>query len=213
MSIGFQPPVKTMGELLHRLGDVPADRVRLNPAPGTARLGDLLKPENAGCELIDGTLVEKPMGQEESFLASWLNMAINQHVTTHNLGYVTGEQGFYELPDGPVRGPDVSFTSWDRLPDRRRPVDPIPLGAPDLVVEILSPSNTAGEMTRKRGEYFDGGVRHVWEIDPRARTVRVYAGTDDYQDLTAADALSGEAVLPGFTLPLQLLFAELDRHG
>jgi Uma2 family endonuclease len=213
MSIGFQPPVKTMGELLHRLGDVPADRVRLDPPPDTARIDDLLKPENVGCELIDGTLVEKPMGQEESFLASWLNMMINQYVTTHNLGYVTGEQGFFELPAGPVRGPDVSFTSWNRVPNRRRPVDPIPLRAPDLVVEILSPSNTAGEMTRKRGEYFDGGVRLVWEINPHSRTVRVYTRPDDYQDLADPDTLSGDPALPGFTLPLQHLFAEFDRHG
>jgi Uma2 family endonuclease len=82
-----------------------------------------------------------------------------------------------------------------------------------LAVEVLSLSNTAGEMARKRDEYFRAGVRLVWEIDPRARTVRAYTAADQFRDLTAADTLSGDPVLPGFTLPLADLFAELDRHG
>jgi Uma2 family endonuclease len=213
MSNHSQPPIHTIAELLHRLGDIAPDRVRFNPAPGTAVVSDLLKPENEGCELVEGTLVEKPVGQEESFLGFWVGMVVNQYIIAHNLGYATGEAGFYELPGGPVRGPDFSFTTWDRLPGRRRPSEPIPLGAPDLVVEVLSPSNTVAEMARKRTEYFRGGVRLVWEIDPRVRTVRVYTSETAFTDLTAADTLTGDPVLPGFTLPLAQLFAELDRHG
>lgn len=213
MATTFHPPVKTIADLLRRLGDIPPDRVRFDTVPGTANVADLLKPGNEGCELVEGTLVEKPVGQEESFLAMSLGMLINQFVTARNLGYVTGEQGLYELPGGPVRGPDISFTSWDRLPGRRRPTEPIPLGGPDLVVEVLSPSNTPREMARKRDEYFRGGVRLVWEIDPRQRTVRVYTAADQFRDLTAADTLAGDPVLPGFILPLAQLFAELDRHG
>src|SRR5437899_5498889 len=142
-----------------------------------------------------------------------LGTLINQFVIPNNLGYVTGEAGFYELPGGTVRGPDVSFTSWDRLPGRRRPAEPIPLGGPEFVVEVLSPSNTKREMALKRDEYFRGGVRLVWELDPRQRTVRVYTALDHYQDFTAADTISGDPVLPGFTLSLHDLFAELDRHG
>lgn len=138
---------------------------------------------------------------------------MNQFVTSHNLGYVTGEQGFYELPGGPVRGSDLSFTSWDRLPGRVRRREPIPLGGPDLVVEVLSPSNTPGEMKRKRSEYFRGGVRLLWEIDPRTRTARVYTSETAFSDMTAADTLVGDPVLPGFTLSLSQLFAELDRRG
>jgi Uma2 family endonuclease len=213
MNIRFDPPMKSIGQLLRRLGDVPADRVRLDPAPGTATVADLLKPENENCELVDGTLVEKPVGNEESFLGSWLNMVINQFVTAHNLGYCTGEQGFYELPGGTVRGPDVAFTSWDRLPGRRRTKQAIPLRTPNFVVEVLSPGNTRAEMDRKREEYFHGGVQLLWEIDPRKRTARVYTALDRFTDLTAADTLTGDPVLPGFTLPLAALCAELDRHG
>ena len=69
---------------------------------------------------------------------------------------------------GLVRIPDVAFTSWERLPGRRVPPEPIPELAPDLAVEVLSQSNTEAEMTRKRGEYFAAGVRLVWLVDPDA---------------------------------------------
>jgi Uma2 family endonuclease len=213
MSISTSRPLKTLGDLLRRIGDVAPDRVRFVPAPGTATRDDLLKPENELCELVEGTLVEKPVGQEESFLALSLATWINNFVIPNNLGYLTGESGFYELPGGTVRGPDVAFTLWDRLPGRRRPTDPIPLDVPNLVVEVLSPSNTKREMALKREEYFRGNVQLVWEIDPRQRTVRVYTALDRFQDLTAADSLTGDPVLPGFALPLQDLFGELDRHG
>ncbi len=213
MNIPFKPPVRTIGELLKRLGDIPADRVRFTPVPGTATLDDLLRSENEGCELVEGTLVEKPVGLQESFLATWLSTLLNQFVVPRNLGMVTGEAGFMELPGESVRGPDVAFTSWDRMTNRQRPDDPIPELAPDLVVEVLSRSNTLGEMARMRGEYFRAGVRLVWEIEPRARTVRVYTSEAAFTDLTATGTLDGGTVLPGFTLPLDQLFAELDRHG
>src|SRR5438874_429025 len=208
-----RPPLKTLGDLLRRIGDIAPDRVRFVPPPGTATRDDLLKPENEGCELVEGTLVERPVGQEESFLGMSLGTIVNNFVIPRNLGYVTGESCFYELPGGTVRGPDLSFTSWDRLPGRRRPTEPIPLDVPNLVVEVLSPSNTKREMALKRDEYFGGGVQLVWEIDPRQRTVRVYTALDKFQDLTAANTLTGDPVLPGSTLPLHDLLAELDRHG
>ncbi len=213
MNIPFQPPVRTIGDLLRRLGDIPADRVRFAPVPGTATLQDLLRSENRGCELVEGTLVEKAVGWQESNLGGWVLTLLNNFIIPRNLGKASGEQGLIELPGGPIRGPDVTFVSWDRLAGRRGPSDPIPELAPDLVVEVLSLSNTLGEMARKRSEYFKAGVRLVWEIDPRARTVRVYTSETTYTDLSAADTLDGGAVLPDFTLPLTELFAELDRHG
>ena len=206
-------PVRTIADLIHRLGDIPPDRIRFIPPPGTATKDDLLKTENESCELIHGTLVEKAVGQTESFLATWLSALITIHVQKHNLGYVTGEAGFYELPGGTVRGPDIAFTSWGRLPDRMRPTEPIPLGSPDLAVEVLSRSNTKREMDRKREEYFNGDVKVVWEIDPRKRTFRVYTSAEEFRDLEPGDTIRGEPVLPSFELPLAELFSELDRHG
>jgi Uma2 family endonuclease len=174
---------------------------------------DLLRDENNGCELIDGTLVEKAMGLRESLLAAYLSALLGPTVRGQNLGILSGPDGTYELISGLVRLPDLAFVSWDRLPGRRLPEEPVPNVVPDLAVEILSASNTFGEMARKRGDYFKAGVRLVWEIDPRARTVRVYTSETAYTDLTANDTLNGAPVLPGFTLPLTQLFAELDRHG
>lgn len=213
MNSQFQPPVKTIADLLRRLGDIPPDRVRFDPVPGTATVDDLLQPENAGCELVDETLVEKPMGVRESLLACFLGQILGPHIRQHNLGILTGADGTYEVLLGLVRLPDLAFISWDRLPNRRVPDDPVPNVVPELAVEVLSRSNTLGEMARKRDEYFRAGVRLVWEIDPRARTVRAYTTADRHQDFTAADTLAGDPVLPGFTLPLTQLFAELDRHG
>jgi Uma2 family endonuclease len=117
------------------------------------------------------------------------------------------------LASGLVRIPDVAFVSWDRLPGRRVPVEPIPGLAPDLVVEVLSESNTEGEMARKRREYFTAGVRIVWLIDPEGRTVEVFVSEDQSTVLDEGQTLDGGNVLPGFTLLLGELFAELDRHG
>jgi Uma2 family endonuclease len=113
---------------------------------------------------------------------------------------------------GLVRLPDISFFSWDRIPGRRVPSEPIAGFAPDLAVEVLSPSNMEAEMVRKRREYFQAGVRIVWEVDPVARTVAVNGAPEHSTLLDQSQALEGGVVLPGFALPLRKLFAELDRH-
>jgi Uma2 family endonuclease len=107
----------------------------------------------------------------------------------------------------------VAFTSWDRLPNRCVPTEPVPELAPNLAIEVLSRSNTPGEMAVKRQEYFTAKVELYWEVDPAVRVVRVYTSPTQETTLTAADILDGGSVLPGFSLPLQDLFAELDRHG
>ncbi|HUR55755.1 MAG TPA: Uma2 family endonuclease [Gemmataceae bacterium] len=213
MSTTFNPPIRTIADLLRRVGDIPPDRVRFDPMPGTATVADLLRPENKGCELVEGTLVEKPMGTREAFLAGYILELLGPFVRANNLGILTPGDGPWELVSGLVRLPNVAFLSWGRLPNREVPDEPIGSAVPDLAIEVLSRGNTPGEMARKRGEYFRAGVRVVWEIDPRARTVRVYTSETAFMDLTATDTLTGDPVLPGFSLPLAQLFAELDRRG
>jgi len=210
-------PCEDFAELLDRLGHVPPERIRLQPPPGTATEADVLTaleaPRKRLCELIDGVLVEKAMGYSESVLASLLIELLNAFVRPRNLGLVTAPDGTVRLWAGRVRIPDVAFTSWERMPNRRRPPEPIPSLAPDLAVEVLSVSNTVAEMRLKRQDYFSAGVRLVWEVDPRKRTVTVYAASQEPVILTEADTLEGGTVLPGFALPLRELFAELDRQG
>ena len=215
--IRIPPSDESLADLLDRLGNVPTWRVRAQPPPGTATEADLLalagRSEKRLFELVEGVLVEKTMGYTESFLAIWLGGVLNTFVIPRNLGIVTGADGTVRLMPGLIRIPDVAFTAWDRFPGRRRPTAPIPDLAPDLAVEILSPSNTKAEMERKRRDYFFTGVRLVWVADPQARTVAVYTAPDQMTLLRESDTLDGGAVLPGFTLPLRDWFAELDRQG
>ena len=89
----------------------------------------------------------------------------------------------------------------------------IPTVAPDLVVEVLSKGNTRREMVRKLDEYFRAGVRLVWYVDPKSRTVRVYTTPDDSVVLSEDQHLDGGDVLPGFTLSIRDWFAEAERTG
>jgi Uma2 family endonuclease len=82
--------------------------------------------------------------------------------------------------------------------------------APDLAVEVLSPSNTVQEMDRKLRDYFAAGVRLVWYVDPVARTIQVFTAVDQVALLREDDTLTGDPVVPGFALPLRNLFAELE---
>jgi Uma2 family endonuclease len=209
-------PIKTLADLLEQLGGIAPDRVRFHRFPGTATEQDVLDihaREGRVCELVQGVLVEKPMGLRESCLACALIELLRHFVTTRNLGLVTGEAGLVPLAPGLVRAPDVAFISWDRLPQRRMPTESIPALVPDLAVEVLSASNTAKEMDRKRGEYFAAGVRLVWLVDPETRSVSVYTAPAQATVLDEGQTLEGGPVLPGFTLPLRVLFAELDRQG
>jgi Uma2 family endonuclease len=206
--------IKTMADALKRLGDAPLDRIRFRPAPGTATVQDVItvrEREGRLCELVEGVLLEKAVGYTESRLALFLAGLLNAFVIPRNLGIVAGPDGTVELML--VRIPDVSFTSWDRLPGRRSPAAAVPRMAPDVVVEILSRGNTPGEMAAKRQEYFEAGVLLVWDIDPRGRTVQVYTSPTAMTTLGMTDRLEGGSVLPGFTLPLTALFAGLDRQG
>ncbi len=201
-------------ELLRSLGDIPAHRVCFDPPPGQATEADLLAylegPEKRLFELVDGTLVEKPMGAKESGIATQLSRRLgNWSEAAGDLGMILGEAGTLRFLGRQVRMPDVSFTFWSRLPGGHYPAEAIPDLAPDLAVEVLSDSNTPAEIARKLGEYFADGTRLAWVIDPDARTARAHTSPEVWADLTAADALDGADVLPGFLLPLADLFAKL----
>jgi Uma2 family endonuclease len=203
----------SIAELAERLGGIPRSRIRRDPVPGTATERDILAihaRERRLCELIDGTLVDKPMGYEESLVAVELIRFLANFVRKRKLGLVAGEGGMLKLVPGLVRIPDVSFVAFDRLPGRKLSGQPIPHMAPNLAVEVLSKSNTKREMERKLVDYFDAGVELVWFINPKPRTVEVVSALDDRTLLKVGQTLTGGAVLPGFKLKLRDLFAVLD---
>jgi Uma2 family endonuclease len=208
-------PADTVADLLRRLGDVPPHRVRLRPPLGSATERDVVEVhvrERRICELVDGTLVEKAMGLRESAVAMLLGQFLGVFVHARQLGFLTGEAGMMRLFAGLVRIPDVAFIAWDRVPGRRMPTEPVPDLVPDLAVEVLSEGNTPAEMARKRREYFEAGVRLVWEIDVRSRVVAVYTPSAGPTVLRESDTLDGGEVLRGFILPLRQLFSVLDTQ-
>jgi len=207
---------ETLEDLLDRLGNVPLNRIRMNPPPGLATERDVVEieaRENRLCELVDATLVEKTVGLPESFLAIYLARLLGAFVDERNLGLVTGPDGTLRLFPGMVRIPDVAFISWGRVPGGRVPKEPIPDVVPDLAVEVLSAGNTPAEMSRKRKEYFEAGVRLVWLVDAQSRTVTVYTAPTSAIILDQDKVIDGGDVLPGFTLAVHQLFAQLDRQA
>ena len=123
----------------------------------------------------------------------------------NRLGRVVGNVGFtLETDPDTVLAPDVSFIRAERLPARGGPG--FPRMAPDLTVEVLSPSNTASEMARSLAIYLAAGVRLIWAIDSETRTVAVYTSTGAAV-LGEGDTLEGGDVVPGFALPVADVFA------
>jgi Uma2 family endonuclease len=200
----------TAADWQSHLGGIPLQRIRMYPRPGMATEKDVLEIHaRTGrlCELVDGVLVEKPMGFYESELAAALIFFLGEYLRTHRLGTTAGEAGMLKILPTQVRIPDVSFIRWGRLPDRRAP---IPAVAPDLAVEVLSESNTEEEMAQKLRDYFAAGTLLVWYIDPRARSARAYTALEQYVVIDEAGTLSGGDVLPGFELRLKDLFAAVE---
>jgi len=209
------PGFETLAELVESLGSIPLQRIRLNPAPGTATEEDVLEIHdrtNRLCELVDGVLVEKPMGFYESRLAAALIGLLEEFLSHEDLGIVLAPDGMMRLAPGLVRMPDVSFLSWDQFPDRELPFEPIPGIAPDLAVEVLSESNTRAEMERKLHDYFDAGVSLVWYLDHKTKTAEVFTGLDQRELVREDQALDGGEVLPGFSLPLSEWFARAGKR-
>lgn len=206
-----------IAEWLRSLGNVPLNRIVMDPLPGTATERDLLvlvERDKRLVELIDGTLVEKPVGYYESLIAGWLITALNNFVLPRNLGFVSGEAGMMKMVSGRVRLPDVAFVSIDALPGGRIPDEPVPTLPPTIAAEVLSETNTVGEIRQKLFEYFESGTRLAWIIDPVKRTVSVYTtnSTQPARALTDEDVLDGGEVLPGFSVAVADLFRLAPRR-
>lgn len=169
-------------------------------------------PDGKRAELVRGEIVEMAAaGGEHGVLALWLGARMVVSVDAHDLGKVLGTDTGFVLSTNPdvVREPDIAFLSKARL--ATTPVTPeFPRGAPDLAVEIISPGDTASEVQEKVAEYFAAGVRLVWAVYPRNKTVNVHYPNGITRRLDIDDALDGEDVIPGFQLPLRDLFKPIE---
>lgn len=200
-----------LSNLLARLGDVDPERIRLHPWPGLATDEDCSESKDRFgclCEMVEGVLVEKIMGWEEARLASALAHLIEVYLERHPLGIVFGPDGPVRVELRVIRMPDVSFVSWDQLPDNEQemPAGPIMELVPDLAVEVISQSNRPGEMEVKLQEYFEAGVKLVWYIYPKDRTAKLFTALDRFTEIEVDGILDAREVLPGFRLKLRTLF-------
>lgn len=203
----------TLQDFLLELGGIAADRLRLDPAPGQATLADLARVNDQQkgplVELIDGTLVEKAIGYEASVVAAAVLQIVRSFVSANRLGIVSGADGMFQLASA-VRGPDVAYISRERLPDKKFPTEAYPAVEPNFVVEVLSPGNTKGEMTRKRLEYFHSHVQIVWIVDCLNRSVAVYTSPSKFKIYSETDTIDGGVALPGFAALVSDFFKDLD---
>jgi len=158
-------------------------------------------------EVIDGFIVRKTVGAREIRIASTLHQHLSAFVAAARLGLTFQELG-YDLPGGGTRRkPDVSFLSESRWP-RSRPFPPgdfIP-AAPELAVEVVSPSELAYVMFSKVEQYFRAGVLAVWLVIPHTQRVYAFESATSIRVLSPTDDLTGDPVVPGFRLPLAELF-------
>jgi Uma2 family endonuclease len=186
------------------------------PATATAYLSAeeyLLLPEDEPYELVRGELRPVSFG-------SWMHTRVaynalrllDAHVRARHLGEcVPDNTGFRLTPGGAKRGtvrsPDAAFIRAERIPSI--PESGWVPGAPDLAVEVLSPSDTASEVHEKLDEYFAAGCSVVWVIDPRRRTVEVHTPDAPVRRLRDGDPLDGAPVLPDFRCAVADLFEGL----
>ncbi|CAN5775752.1 hypothetical protein BH23PLA1_BH23PLA1_16640 [soil metagenome] len=160
-------------------------------------------------EVVDGQIVEKsPMGAYEVEIASILCQHMGPYAVENRLGRVVVEMLFQLKPGRKLRRrPDVAFLSAERWPlNRRAPKAEAWDVIPDLVVEVISPSDNANEVVERLEQYFEVGVRRAWVVYPSVAKVYDYESTTRVQILSAVEDLDGGAVLPGFRLPLTTLF-------
>ena len=203
----------TLQDHLAQLGDIAPDRVRMQPAPGTATAEECIALNESRSEglyeWVDGTLVEKAMSYEASVVAGAILSILRVFVSKRKLGLLSGPDGFFRLASV-LRGPDVAFVGRKRLPGGKFPVEACPTLVPDFVVEVLSPGNTKAEMARKRIEYFAAGTQLVWIVDCAHRSVAVYTSPSDAVVVGQDEVIDGGNVLNGFSSPVADFFADLD---
>jgi Uma2 family endonuclease len=166
-------------------------------------------PPEGRWELVDGELVEMaPSGGEASTVGGTVVYFLNAHVRPRKLGKVYSADGGFVIFPGRelLRAPDAAFVKADRLA-AGRPAVGFERVVPDLVVEVVSPGDRPGEVAAKVAEYLAAGVRLIWVLEPRPRTVTVHPAGQAPRVLGEGDELDGGEVLPGFRVAVAELFA------
>lgn len=161
-------------------------------------------------ELVDGEVVMNSAGMRHGEIAVLVGAALITFVRSERLGSVCDSSTGFRMKSGNYRSPDVSFISKEQLQGMRRAPLKMFQGAPNLAVEILSPTDTIEGIHNKIVELFDNGTKLVWVVNPLQETVLVHHSPQPDKLLFPGDTLDGEEILPGFSLVVAELFAEWE---
>ena len=173
------------------------------PVPRPMTLEEFLESDLEGYEYIKGELV--PMAAAaivHGEIGVNVIIPLGSYVRENKLGRLYTIETTFQLDDRVVK-PDVAFVSTERLSEDKLKGFSV---APDLAVEIVSPTDKHYDVTEKAFAYLKSGTRLVWVIEPVAKTVMVYRSPTDISLLTCDDILTGEDVVEGFTCPGAQLF-------
>jgi Uma2 family endonuclease len=168
---------------------------------------DLLKTPEDGrkYELVDGEIVVSPGGFGHSRVGTRIITVIAAFLDQQPVAEVLGADLGVILPNGDLRSPDVTLVRKDKVP-----VGDAAMGflkvIPDLVVEVLSPSDSLKHVGQKIGEFLEFGVPIVWLVDPAERTVTVYRSLSDAEKYGGDTEITAEPLLPGFSCPVSRFF-------
>ncbi len=159
-------------------------------------------------DLIRGELVcLAPAESRHGEVSAVLVGSLWKHVSERSLGKVYSSETGFILDQNPdtLLAPDAAFVLSNRLPPKEERESFLPI-APDLVVEVVSPSDRLTSLTDKVKAYLDAGVRLVWLVEPRRERITVYTQDHSYRMLTVEDELDGGDVLPEYRLPVAEVF-------
>lgn len=169
-----------------------------------AQFDALPRPEPKKYELSEGELVmtasPRPL---HGIVRETLGKSLINFVDAHRLGQIFWEME-YELSRETVRIPDLSFVNAERM--RAQPVDERIAGAPDLAIEVVSPSNDPSDLTRKAKQYLQSGARVVWIVYPQTKMVYIHRPGERVEIREAGQLLDAPALLPGWSIQLEKLF-------
>lgn len=184
--------------------------IRGIPIPRLLSAGEFAE-RHAGdrVELIDGIVVESPMPFfQHGKICLLIGSALLQWVMDHDLGHVASNDSFVRTGTDPdsVRGPDICYYAYERLPRGRVP-DRVMEIPPDLVVEVRSPSDRWPDTLDKVNEYLNAGVTVVLVADVETETIRASRSDGEAEIFRRDDTLTLPDILPGFSMPVARLFA------
>jgi Uma2 family endonuclease len=180
------------------------------PSPATVLTAAQFAQRHGGdyVELVKGQVRELPMPFPRHGKICWrAGCLLGEHLAKHDCGHVMSNDSFVQTCTDPdtIRGADVCFYSYERLPKGNVPDGLLPV-VPDLIVEVRSPSERWGELFAKVGEYLEAGVRVVIVLDALTATASVYRPDELQQIFHNGDSLVVPDVLPGFSVPVLRLF-------